>query len=97
MATPNIPDWTATTSYVAGNHFMNAGKFYKVLTGYTSGGTFGATDLANITDQVDVQTWMTFDEWRQVSNQASQKSFSVEQQLTEVQGFAVAMSIALGS
>lgn len=41
--------WTATTTYVVGDEYRNGTTWYRVTTGYTSGGTFGATDTANTT------------------------------------------------
>ena len=39
--------WTATTTYAIGNEYRNGTTWYRVTTGYTSGGTFGATDTTN--------------------------------------------------
>lgn len=39
--------WTAATSYVAGEEYLNVDVTYRVTTGYISGATFGATDLDN--------------------------------------------------
>lgn len=41
--------WQATTTYVAGDEYKNGTTWYRVNTGYTSGGTFGATDTTNST------------------------------------------------
>jgi hypothetical protein len=44
--------WTATTAYAVGDAFNAApnGSLYYVNTAYTSGASFGATDLAHTTD-----------------------------------------------
>jgi hypothetical protein len=45
-------DWVASTTYVAGQQYRSPEtppKWYEVDTGYTAGGTFGATDTANST------------------------------------------------
>lgn len=97
MATPNIPDWAPSTAYNIGDVFVHSGIFYEVTAGYTSGGSFGALEASNATTKVDVQTFMTFDEWRQIGNQAYQKCFDVETELNNTRSFAVAMAIALGS
>lgn len=39
--------WAATRTYVAGDFYRNGTTWYKVNTGYTSAGTFGATDTTN--------------------------------------------------
>ena len=39
--------WQAATTYVAGDEYKNGSTWYRVTTGYTSGGTFGATDTTN--------------------------------------------------
>lgn len=39
--------WQASTTYVAGDEYKNGSTWYRVTTGYTSGGTFGATDTTN--------------------------------------------------
>lgn len=39
--------WAATTTYVAGDQFRYGTTWYQVNTGYTSGGSFGATDTSN--------------------------------------------------
>ncbi len=41
--------WTATTVYAIGDEYRNGTTWYRVTTGYTSGGTFGATDTTNST------------------------------------------------
>ena len=39
--------WAATTAYAQWDTFTSGGVTYLVVTGYTSGGTFGATDVTN--------------------------------------------------
>jgi len=39
--------WTAATTYAVGDEYRNDTTWYRVTTGYTSGGTFGATDTTN--------------------------------------------------
>jgi len=41
--------WQATTAYLVGDEYKNGTQWYRVATGYTSGGTFGATDTTNST------------------------------------------------
>lgn len=41
--------WTAARAYATLDEYRNGTTWYRVDTGYTSGGTFGATDLANST------------------------------------------------
>lgn len=43
--------WTANTAYTSGHALVSNGvppTYYSVVSGYTSGATFGATDLANL-------------------------------------------------
>jgi len=39
--------WEASQPYVTGDEYRNGTTWYRVTTGYTSGGTFGATDTTN--------------------------------------------------
>jgi hypothetical protein len=39
--------WAASRTYAIGDFYRNGTTWYKVNTGYTSGGTFGATDTTN--------------------------------------------------
>ena len=39
--------WAATTAYAAGDSFTESGVTYLVVTGYTSGSSFGSTDTGN--------------------------------------------------
>lgn len=41
--------WAATRTYAIGDEYRNSTTWYRVTTGYTSGGTFGATDTTNTT------------------------------------------------
>jgi hypothetical protein len=41
--------WKATTAYAIGDEYKNGTTWYRVATGYTSLGTFGATDTTNST------------------------------------------------
>ena len=48
-------NWGATTSYVSGDFYNNAGTQYRVITPYTSGGSFGSLDTSN-SEQLPVGT-----------------------------------------
>lgn len=41
--------WVAATVYIVGDEYRNSTTWYRVTTGYTAGGTFGATDTTNTT------------------------------------------------
>lgn len=41
--------WQSATAYLTGDEYKNGTTWYRVHTGYTSGGTFGATDTTNST------------------------------------------------
>ncbi len=41
--------WAASRTYVINDEYRNSTTWYRVTTGYTSGGTFGATDTTNTT------------------------------------------------
>ncbi|MGZ8924259.1 MAG: hypothetical protein ACXW2E_00115 [Nitrososphaeraceae archaeon] len=42
-------EWQPTTVYIQNDEYRNGTTWYRVTTGYTSGGTFGATDTTNNT------------------------------------------------
>ena len=41
--------WQPATDYLPGDEYKNGSTWYRVATGYTSGGSFGATDTTNST------------------------------------------------
>ena len=49
IASDTATNWAPTHAYTVGQRFLNAGQWYIVNTGYTSLGTFGATDTTNAT------------------------------------------------
>lgn len=49
VGTTCLASWTSNTIYTAGEVYRNGTTWYQVNAPYTSGATFGATDLANTT------------------------------------------------